>query len=124
MNLIDRIAKLRELEAAALPAPWKHAIVGDCDHKRILVAIGDARGYTAKDVPDPDACLICDLRNAAPKLLAALDFRAGDAEILADWLYQIEEEYGGDGTDPADQPITKVLRRYQAMAEHMEAESK
>lgn len=39
----------------------------------------------------------------------------GDAEILADWLYQIEEEYGEDGIDHRDQPITK------SMAQHMEA---
>jgi hypothetical protein len=103
MILRDEVARLKKLEATALPAPWKRVMVGDCDHKRILVALGDARGYTAKDIPDPDACLICDL------------IRAGDAEILDHAIRWI-------CSTNAHSQIIGCLKRYQSMAAKMEAE--
>lgn len=123
MNLIERIANLRELEAEATPGEC--IAIEDDDRSGDFLVIQNKEHWAWKDGSNSiDAQYIATLRNAAPNLLGALDFQPGDAEILADWLYQIEEEYGEDGADPKNQPITKLLRRYQAMAAKMETENK
>ena len=57
---------------------------------------------------------------AAPWLLeVAACFQPGDAELIGEWLYQLEEEYGSDGESP-NQPITRMLARLQKAAAIME----
>jgi hypothetical protein len=129
---------LAELEKQAMAAPWKNIVVGDCDHKRTLVAIGTARGYTSKDIPDPDASLICDLRNAAPAMLAVLGkFQPGDSERLEDIIETInfsipsELQCVEEGDEELDFAYTEYqelvkgkgcLRRLQEACQLMEAE--
>lgn len=58
----------------------------------------------------------------APWLLeVATCFQPGDAELIGEWLYQLEEEYGSDGESP-NQPITRMLARLQKAAAIMEGQ--
>ena len=65
---------------------------------------------------NPNGQTIAGFRNAAPWLLeVAACFQPGDAELIGEWLYQLEEEYGSDGESP-NQPITRMLARLQKAA--------
>lgn len=66
-----------------------------------------------------DVNLICGLRNAAPMLLDILgEIRTGDAEVFATLIDYLESNHGGTEYEELE---LSVMRRYQAMAERMEA---
>ena len=134
-SLIDGVARLKELEAKATPGPWKwedwectndNPGIGDFT----LVAPPQTRyGWKSTDfrpdmannlmsdeehrISEEDRALIACLRNAAPKLLDALDFQPGDASALKE-IADILEEAGF---------VAKAayVRRYRDMAAAMEA---
>jgi hypothetical protein len=117
-NLIEEIAKLKELEAEATPTDWAqgHVEFGciAANGGRGNVIIRRTNGGSIPLQNDTD--LICGLRNAAPKLLDALDFRAGDARILSEVLSFIESE----ATESDWEDAIEVLHRYRGMAAAME----
>lgn len=55
-----------------------------------------------------------EMRNAGPKLLAALDFQSGDADAISEIIALLEEIAEISKGD------RELLHRYQAMAERME----
>lgn len=129
MNLIDRIAKLRELESNAT-RDWKHRRDGESFNVRSKIITPDATfvsEYQANvecDSACDDAELVVELRNAAPMLLDALDFQPGDTSHIRLALAAIEfsrRAFTAKRLTDADiDAASDCLRRYQAMAEHME----
>lgn len=134
-NLIDEVAKLKELEAKATPDGWIKATQPeyDADYETADRLVGGPTGRDEYDrevgifsnkgewpsvcVPEMeiDADFIADMRNAAPDLLAVLDgFQAGDADILY-WMLT------GVGDEPNQDDIVGLLSRYHGMAQAMEA---
>jgi hypothetical protein len=71
MNLIE---KLDELEKAATPGPWNHYDDADSTGRQEIVALGKtvSRIYAGNSSGKADAELITELRNAWPKLRAAV----------------------------------------------------
>jgi len=134
-SLIEVVAKLRELEANATPAPWmatedacragEFIVVSNPDHW-IFTYPEDCSGVEA-----PDAKLISALRNAAPALLGILsEIRPGDADILQLFVEFMENHRPdghlndtGKGAKITNAKATDCLRRYQAMAASVEVES-
>ncbi|MFA5379633.1 MAG: hypothetical protein WC455_27995 [Dehalococcoidia bacterium] len=109
MNLIEQVARLKEMEAGATPAPWRllgiidYQIVADSDEFYINFDHGS-------DKNDPE--MITEMRNAAPNLLEVLGgFRPGDSEVLTGLLL---------ANAPYGNPAREVLRRMRAMASKME----
>jgi hypothetical protein len=123
-NLIAKVAELRELEAKATPGPWDMNYNGSYEIFTAGHGPSESRDKTVmrwKDDGLPirakDSVLILVMRNAAPKLLAALGkVQAGDAKILAEILSFIESE----ATESDWEDAIGLLRRYADLARLME----
>lgn len=120
-SMIETVAELKELEKMASAPDWYYretSLTKRVDPKYFSnMRVGsttDDRVFLADAGEQPDLDLVVALRNAAPKLLDALDFRAGDAEILH-WMLT------GEGDDPAQEEINDILHRYHDMAAKMGA---
>jgi len=116
-SLIERVAKLRELEAkASSDGQYIHELHGT----EIRPCHSEEYGSYLADFAFPeDAALYVALRYAAPAMLDILgEIRPGDAAMLQAILDDIHEreEYPGHAHF-----ATECLRRYQAMASRMEA---
>jgi hypothetical protein len=115
-SLIDEVAKPRELEANATPGPGIASEEGGGE----FVIISNPKHWIFNDPDDyppsqtHDALLISTMRNAAPKLLDALDFRAGDADAISEILSLLEEIADISKED------RELLTRYRDMAQAME----
>ena len=118
MTLIAKIEELRELEKKATPAPIGIArIAYDGNALLQLYADPSDSNFSATQA---DKELLRDLRNAAPALLAALNFRPGDADRLLDFM-----EYTGENCEsPEEYAYLEMLKRLHGMAAKMEQEEK
>lgn len=129
MDLIDEVARLKELEANANTGRWHiHTRPGwhesptgkRCVHGMGKIIIRDpCLDHVAvvgnHGLAKQDADLICELRNAAPKLLAVLSgFQAGDAHTISEILALLEEIADISEGD------RELLTRYRDMAQAME----
>jgi hypothetical protein len=118
MNMIDRVAELKEMEAKAEP-DWKVAnVVANGIPFTAIYRNSISEIALFPRGNESDARLAHALRNAAPAMLDILgETRPGDSDSL---LYIIENILGDDIEDEISKD---VLRRYQAMARKMEGES-
>ena len=126
-NLIAKVAELRKLEAKATGDQWDS--IGESISTSEMADV-DGEGDRFIDIPydENDAEFIAALRNAAPKLLAALGkVHATDSEIL-DLFVAFMERFKPDGHLNDVGPGAKItnakaaacLRRYADLARLME----
>ena len=127
-NLIAKVAELRKLEAKATGDQWDS--IGESISTSEMADV-DGEGDRFIDIPydENDAEFIAALRNAAPKLLAALGkVHATDSEIL-DLFVAFMERFKPDGHLNDVGPGAKItnakaaacLRRYADLARLMES---
>ena len=123
MNLIATCERLRELEQRGDPVQLKYSI-GD-NHVVINSVTGRevARFALRSQAEGYDI-----FRNAAPDLLAVLNFREGDADLLdlfADYISHFKPtghlKDKGVGANITNQGAAESLRRLADMARKMEA---
>lgn len=124
--LIDEVRELKELEAK-IPGEYRlneldsignvsDSIISESDgifDEIIKVRCFAHQNAGQYQVRKDTSKFLIGLRNAAPKLLDVLDFRAGDAEILH-WMLT------GEGDDHTQEEINDMLHRYRDMAQAME----
>lgn len=111
--MTDVVARLRQLEAAATPGPWRmrvrkplaskytgpsHVVAGEPGPVR--AAIADYARNVADYCADPDAELIAAARNALPQLLAITEAAAEVEATLS---------YDGSATLEAAQRLAAAL---------------
>jgi hypothetical protein len=134
-NLIDEVARLKELEAKATPSRWY--LIGNRDIQLLSEFTSQDDFYiNFDDSGREDPEFITEMRNAAPKLLDVLgEIRAGDTrrfdEIIEMIDFSIPSELAGveEGDEEFDlapseyQEMIKMketLHRYRDMAAQME----
>ncbi len=118
MNLIEQVARLKEMEAGATPAPWRllgiidYQIVADSDEFYINFDHGS-------DKNDPE--MITEMRNAAPTMLEVLGgFQAGDADRLERVpCFRLDGDC--ERCSGAMKATCEMVERLRAMATRMEA---
>lgn len=76
------ISRLRELDKAAAPSPWRAAKWGDGSSPEGFcnVVCDDFEVTLAEGIPEPDATLIAEMRTALPVLLDRVDELQNDLE--------------------------------------------
>ena len=150
MTGFEMVAKLKDLEQKATPGKWfyadckyqwdlyaeNHDLEGTCPqdtpiglkeifesaHPWKLIS-ANKNGYWPEE---SDSKLICGLRNAAPLLLdIAGQIRPGDDKLFARLIYEQEETSkfaaGFGQIHPSERVMIDMLKRYQKIAERMEA---
>lgn len=125
MSLIAKVAELRELEEIPeFCEKWEVLLTGRCfadgtKEAHIRLPRG-GKCVVAYTMPLPVAKKITELRNAAPALLDILsEIRPGDDKLLALMILNNQQRW----TDHNWQKAIDCLRRYQAIAARMGAES-
>lgn len=104
-SLIDEVARLKELEAKAEATRKEpHGVIKSQINANEMAAF----------VKEEEAKYYIAMRNAAPKYLDALDFRAGDADAISEILSLLEEIADISKED------RELLTRYHDMAQAME----
>lgn len=135
MSLIEVVDRLKKSAISVLPAPWFCTDTAETEPSSMkpnaryfsAMRIGTSgegawhdRVFMADIGEWADLKFIIELRNAAPALLDALDFREGDAKLLDTILLQNEiriQEHRGSILTGAEQ---QCIRRLATMARAME----
>ena len=122
MTRFDEVARLRELEKKAMPAPWAIKTPEHNDGYQETWIVGPGETGVMPIFDDEDDHLLVAMRNAAPWLLeAAACFQPGDADLLR-WMRTAEGD-AGDGTpEEVHDAIESLLSRLQKAAEIMEGQ--
>lgn len=141
MSLHEKLSRLRELEGKVPPLSRDANYLLYPDGDEAAKCRGDLGGQGEDWLTDVDlARFLCDLRNAAPAILATLDeIKPGDRQRLEEITeiidFSIPSELTGveEGDEELDfapneyKELVKakaVLYRYRAMAAKMEEEGK
>lgn len=128
-NLINEVARLKDLEGKATCGPWEcHPSGVNVCGNEYPDCIACQEGGLFYDVcDDPDTHLLISLRNAAPNLLDAMGMiRAGDEAALYRIAAFLDTEAHCYFEYPSKTQALEdlaVLRRYRDIATKMEAES-
>jgi hypothetical protein len=115
-NMIEKVEELRELEVKATPGEC--IVIEDDDRSGDFIIIQSKEHWAWKDGSNsPDAKYLAAMRNAAPKMIAALGkIREGDANEI-DYAIQELSRIFGQGNIAE---TIEVLNRYRDMARMME----
>ena len=124
-NLIAKVAELRKLEAKATPGPWDMNYNGSYEIFTAGHGPSESRDKTVmrwKDdglpIRGKDSLLILIMRNAAPRMLAALGkVQAGDAHKLDEIIEMIDFSIPSElmSVEESDEDFDIAPSEYQEM---------
>lgn len=117
-NMIEKVEELRELEAKATPGEC--IAIEDDDRSGDFIIIQSKEHWAWKDGSNsPDAKYLAAMRNAAPKMIAALGkIREGDANEIDYAIQELERILGHNNVAET----IEVLHRYHELASMIEDE--